>query len=239
MQERRGLCREAERRARAGEMPGAIRAALGVSRGTYARWAMRLGFRQADLYPDRAGAGARVVHPPGPGNYARSGRFYDGLGMPGDHPVQITGEGHPGWTGGIAASRGRDAGRRDGVRDAAAAQVEALSAVELLDKIKTAMAAGKLARVDRWLSALRAQGRRKAQLEELEAAAAAERVEAGELPEGWQPGEHISGPVINTMDQYLLYLHFCVLAKRKKMSREDWEAREAEWARAKAEAPLS
>ncbi len=72
--ERRALSAEAERRARAGEAPGAIRAALGLSTRAYSSWAKLFGFRQCDLNSGRPRPGAPPLHEPGPGGYARSGR---------------------------------------------------------------------------------------------------------------------------------------------------------------------
>lgn len=86
LDQRRELCVEAERRARAGEAPVAIRAALGLSKGSYSQWAKLFGFRQCDLYPGKVRVGAPPLHPPGPGGYVASGRVFRGLpprGAPG------------------------------------------------------------------------------------------------------------------------------------------------------------
>jgi hypothetical protein len=79
LDQRRELCVEAERRARSGEAPGAIRAALGLSKGSYSSWAKLFGFRQCDLFPDKERVGAPPLHPPGPGGYVGSGRVFRGL----------------------------------------------------------------------------------------------------------------------------------------------------------------
>lgn len=164
MDERRALAEEAARRARAGEAPGAIRAALGVSLGTYARWAKQGGFRQADLFPKAAHAGAPTKHKPGPGGYARSGRYYRGEGPPEDSAVRLHGAGHPGWMGGKAASRERYGALRDARRDAYGLEVAGLSPKELLDRVEDALAEGWLSEVDRLMRAWRAQARRMASL---------------------------------------------------------------------------
>lgn len=86
LEQRRRLAAEAERRARAGEAPGAIREALGLTKAAYSNWAKLFGFRQCDLYPDRKRVGAPPLHPPGPGGYVASGRVFRGLpprGAPG------------------------------------------------------------------------------------------------------------------------------------------------------------
>ena len=82
IEQRRQLSAEAERRARAGEAPSAIRAALGVSTRAYSSWAKLFGFRQCDLHPDVPRPGFPPKHPPGPGGYARSGRFLRDLPAP-------------------------------------------------------------------------------------------------------------------------------------------------------------
>ncbi|MCR9080687.1 MAG: hypothetical protein NXH78_16485 [Hyphomonadaceae bacterium] len=66
LDQKRALSVEVERRARAGEAPTAIRAALGLSKQAYARWAKLFGLRQCDLYPDRPQACAPPKHPPAP-----------------------------------------------------------------------------------------------------------------------------------------------------------------------------
>ncbi len=167
MAERRVLCAEAERRARGGEGPVAIRATLGIASSSYARWAKLYGFRLADLYPSIPHIGAAVLHPPGPGGYARSGRFYDGRGLPEDHPAQITGPGHPGWTGGEAASRAKYEARRDGLRDTAQKQVEDLSSEDLLKAVRAALACEEISEADRLLRAWRTKRRREASLDAL------------------------------------------------------------------------
>ena len=57
-EKKRELQAEAERRARAGDAPKTICAALGLTKSIYARWAREQGFRQADLRaeadPDQA-----------------------------------------------------------------------------------------------------------------------------------------------------------------------------------------
>lgn len=79
LEARRALCVEAEFRARAGEAPPAIRAALRLSKASYSQWAKLFGFRQCDLHPDKKRVGAPPLHPPGPGGYVGSGRAFRGL----------------------------------------------------------------------------------------------------------------------------------------------------------------
>lgn len=137
-------------------------------------------------------AGARVSSPAGPGGWIGSGRYTLGLGAAVDHPVRNSGAGHPGWTGGDAASRERYGALRDKRRDELAAEVEGLAAGDLLPRVRERMDAGDYAGADRLLSAWRAKLRREAGLAKLEAAAEAARAAAGTLPEGWQPEDGIS-----------------------------------------------
>lgn len=190
--ERRALCVEVERRARAGEEPVAIRETLGISHKTYSSWAKQFGFRQQDIDPETPRPGARAVLPPGPGGYVKSGRYYRGEGAPEDAAVRITGEGHPGWTGGEGASRARYATLRQEQRDTAARAVEALSPRQLLSRVEAALDAGELTQADRLLFAWRAKARREAGLAALRKAAASagrggEGMASDGLPEDWTP----------------------------------------------------
>ncbi|MEM9937993.1 MAG: hypothetical protein AAF768_04045 [Pseudomonadota bacterium] len=198
-----------------------IRADLGVSYKAYSSWAKLYGFRQEDLFPDQPRAGARVSTPPGPGGYVKSGRYTEGLGLPEDDPRRITGEGHPGWTGGEGASRARYGRLRDGQRDAALAKVAELSAGQLLVAVREALDAGELSAADRLLRAWRAQGRREAGLEALEAAAAAEWADP-ELPEDWRPGDELSLAQLSAMGDYALYVHLCALGGRVAVAECEW-----------------
>ncbi|GAB5459176.1 MAG: hypothetical protein Hens3KO_22060 [Henriciella sp.] len=207
MDQRRALCAEAERRARAGEDPVDIRAALGVSYTTYSRWARQFGFRQADLFPETPRAGAPVSAPPGPGGWVRSGRFYRGLGLPEDHPVSTPGPGHPGWTGGAAVSRQRYSNLRDERRDALAEEVSALSPAALLAKVEAALESGAAAQADRLLRAWRAEMRREAGLDALRQAAgvpvavpAKTGFQPTRLPESWTPDQGLCGLSLKEMD---------------------------------------
>lgn len=175
MPERRALAAECERRARAGVSPVQIREDLGVSYKVYSRWAKLYGFRQEDLFPQQVRAGARVSSPAGPGGWIGSGRYTLGLGAAEDHPVRNSGAGHPGWTGGDAASRERYGALRDTRRDALAVEVEGLAAGDLLPRVRERMEAGDYAGADRLLAAWRAKLRREAGLAKLEAAAEAAR----------------------------------------------------------------
>lgn len=71
LEARQSLAAEVERRARAGEAPKDIRAALGLTVRSYSTWAKLFGFRQCDLFPDKPRAGAPQKLAPGPGGYAR------------------------------------------------------------------------------------------------------------------------------------------------------------------------
>lgn len=202
MDARRALCAQAEQRARAGEAPVAIRAALGLERGTYARWAKLFGFRAGDLSPSIPQAGAALQHPPGPGGYARSGRFYRGEGLPEDHPARAHGAGHPGWTGGEAAARARHGRLRDGQRDAALQAVDGLKAADLLQTVTGALAAGELSEADRLLRAWRAQKRRAIALAALEAEAEGEHEAARRLhlmSDAWTPEDGLGDLTIAEM----------------------------------------
>ena len=173
--ERRALAAEAERRARAGEAPGAIRAALGVSPRAYSSWAKLFGFRQCDLYPGAARPGFPPKHPPGPGGYARSGQLLCELPVPAEDGRRVSGPAHPAWRGGAAASRARYAGLRAQRQADAAAEVAAAgSARGVLERVRAALDAGDIARADRLLAAWRKQGRRAAALAKLEQLAAQE-----------------------------------------------------------------
>ena len=105
LDDRRALAREAERRARAGKAPQDIRAALGLSKMPYQRWAKLFGFRQCDLFPDAPRGGGPAKHPPGPGGYAASGRRFQGLPPAPNDPRFVYGPEHPAWHGGEGAWR--------------------------------------------------------------------------------------------------------------------------------------
>jgi len=173
IEQRQQICLEAERRARAGESPPEIRAALGVSKMSYSRWAKLFGFRQCDLHPGVAQACAPPQHPPGPGGYAYSGRRFRGL-PPGLKDGRfVYGEDHPAWRGGAAAWRQRDLDKRTAKRRAAAEEVAALETpAALLKVVEAAQAEGDLARVDRLLTAWRVATRRDSALTALRQLAA-------------------------------------------------------------------
>lgn len=175
IEQRRALSAEAERRARAGEAPGAIRAALGISRRAYASWAKLFGFRQCDLFPNHVRAGAPPKHPPGPGGYARSGRTLRGMPAAEDDARRIYGPEHPAWRGGPAAARAGYQNLRLSRQEQARAEVAALgSAAEVLQVVNAARAAGDESRADRLLMAWKTQARRARDLATLELAAEAE-----------------------------------------------------------------
>lgn len=207
MDQRRALCAEAERRARAGEAPVDIRAALGISYKAYSSWAKLYGFRQEDLFPDQPRTGARVSTPPGPGGYIKSGRYIEGLGPPEDDPRRITGKGHPGRTGGEAVSRQRYANLRDERRDTLAEEVAALSPAALLAKVEAALETGAAAQADRLMRAWRAETRREAGLEALRQAAGAPAAAPAKtgfqptrLPYSWTPDMGTCGLSLKEMD---------------------------------------
>lgn len=88
IEQRRQLAAEAERRARAGETPTEIAAALGISITTYGRWASLYGFRLSDLKPDHPAG--RGVHPAGTAS-GISGRYMLRQGLGG----RVPGSGRP------------------------------------------------------------------------------------------------------------------------------------------------
>lgn len=148
-----------------------IRAALGLSPQTYARWAKAGGFRQGDLHPQAHRPGAHLSTPAGPGGSARSCRYRKGEGLAPDHPAAQSGAGHPAWRGGVAASRARYGERRDGQRDKAEAEVAERPAAELYLDVLNHLANGDAARADRLMRAWRALQRRQAWLKTLKQAA--------------------------------------------------------------------
>lgn len=175
IEERRALSAEAERRARAGEAPMAIKAALGISARAYSSWAKLFGFRQCDLFPSAKRTGARPKHPPGPGGYARSGRMLRDLPVPAEDARRIYGPDHPAWTGGAAASRARYRGVRLSRQEEARAEIETLdSAKAVLEAVNAARADGDDGHADRLLMAWKARGRRARDLAALQLAADAE-----------------------------------------------------------------
>lgn len=211
MAERRVLAGECERLAWAGVDPVQIRKQLGVSYKAYSRWAKIYGFRQGDVFPERPRAGAPVTTAAGTGGWVGSGRYTLGLGSPDDAAVRITGEGHPGWTGGAAVSRERYGALRDGRRNELAASIAGQTAGDLLREVRDAVAAGDYARADRLLTAWRAQQRRDAGLSALEALVAADEAAAGALPEGWKAGDMVSRAQIGAMDDDALREHVAAL----------------------------
>ncbi len=194
IEERRALSSEAERRARAGEAPKAIRAALGISRRAYSSWAKLFGFRQCDLYPGEKRAGFPQKHPPGPGGYARSGRVFRGLPPAAEDGRHVYGPEHPAWTGGTAAARGRYTQLRDGRKAAARETVERLETAQLiLREVRDALDEGDQTKADRLLAAWKARTRRARDLELLEAAAKAEATAGMTWAERcWAETEHMS-----------------------------------------------
>ena len=85
---RRQLAAEAERRARAGETPTEIPAALGISLTTYGRWAALYGFRVTDLNPNDKRGRAQLQAGTASG---MSGRFMLRQGLGG----RVKGSGRP------------------------------------------------------------------------------------------------------------------------------------------------
>lgn len=191
IEQRRQLSAEVERRARAGEAPSAIRAALGVSTRAYSSWAKLFGFRQCDLHPDAARPGCPPKHPPGPGGYARSGRFLRDLPAPPEDGRRVYGPEHPAWTGGEAASRARYQGLRAQRRADAEAEVAAAgTARDVLDLVEAALEAGETARADQLLAAWRKRTRRDRTLEQLQRQAHGADVEA-ELAEMYRVADAV------------------------------------------------
>ncbi|MDJ0920903.1 MAG: hypothetical protein QNI84_07230 [Henriciella sp.] len=190
--DRRGLAAEAERRARAGEAPAAICAALGLSLTTYRRWAALFGFRLCDLDPEhplaRKGSEARSYP---------SGRFMLQQGLGG----RVPGSGRP--------------PQVDLVR-------EGLDAPgDLLRAVRDALEAGETGLADRLLAAWKAGNRREAGLAALEAAAAAELADES-LPEGWAPGDTVSLAQLSAMGDYELYVHLCGLRGEQPLAESEW-----------------
>ena len=214
MAERRALAGECERLARAGVEPVQIRTELGVSYKAYSRWAKIYGFRQGDVFPETPRAGARVRSAAGAGGWVGSGRYTLGLGPPADHPVRMTGEGHPGWTGGAAASRERYGALRDERRNELADRVARQTAAAVLNDVRDAVEVGDYARADRVLTAWRARQRREAGLAALEGLVAEAAAAAGALPEGWTAGDMVSRVQIGAMDDEALRAHVAALVAR-------------------------
>lgn len=177
LEERHKLAIEAERRARAGDAPKDIRAALGVSQRAYSARAKLFGFRQCDLHPDEKRAGARGVLPPGPGGYARSGRMLRGLpARPGDGR-HVYGPDHPAWRGGEAMTRDRSNLLRVARKAAARREVEILGAAGAVHQaVKAALEAGEVERADHMLAAWAHIRRRRKTLRVLESATETETV---------------------------------------------------------------
>ncbi|MCR9270270.1 MAG: hypothetical protein NXH72_09810 [Hyphomonadaceae bacterium] len=145
IEERRALAAEAERRARAGERPTEIAAALGISLTTYGRWAALFGFRLSDLDPDhKQGRAVLAVGPRG----GPSGRFMLRQGLGG---------------------RVKGSGRPPGI-DLTAEGLTTAKAV--LGAVRAALAGGDRGRADRLIAAWKVQARRARDLAALEAEAA-------------------------------------------------------------------
>jgi hypothetical protein len=214
MPERRALAGECARRARAGEAPPAIRKALGLSYKAYSRWAKLYGFRQGDLFPDGKRAGARVSAAAGPGGWIGSGRYTLGLGAAEDHPVRGSGAAHPAWRGGEAATQERYGKRRESCANALADRVAIMSSEAVLDEVRGALDRGDYVAGDRMLSAWRARQRREAGLAALEALVEADRVAAGQLPEGWKPGDMVWRAQLKAMSEETLRAHVEALIAR-------------------------
>lgn len=171
LEERHALAIEAERRARAGDAPKDIRAALGVSQRAYSSWAKLFGFRQCDLHPDEKRAGAPGVLPPGPGGYARSGRMLRGLPARPDDGRRVYGPDHPAWRGGEAMHRARSNLLRVARKEAARREVEILGAAGAVHAAVTAaLNAGEVERADHMLAAWAHIRRRRKTLRVLETA---------------------------------------------------------------------
>ena len=170
---RRALSAEAERRARAGEAPMDIRVALGISKRAYSNWAKLFGFRQCDLFPNRAAPGAPPKYPPGPGGYAHSGRMFRGLPATEDDGRRVYDENHPSWRGGAAQSRERYSKLRSNRKSEAYEEVEAMgNARAVLEAVKAALESGDRDRADRLISAWKVKARRARDLAALEIQAA-------------------------------------------------------------------
>lgn len=181
LEARQSLAAEVERRARAGEAPKDIRAALGLTVRSYSAWAKLFGFRQCDLFPDKPRAGAPQKLAPGQGGYARSGRVFRGLPPAEDDGRYVSGEDHPAWTGGAGASRTRYNMLRDGRKRTAMDTVEGLtSARQVLEVARAAIEAGDRAEADRLVAGWRSKVRRDKAMTDLERAAADETRAAGE-----------------------------------------------------------
>ena len=142
---RRQLAVEAERRARAGETPTEIAAALGLSLTTYGRWAALYGFRVSDLDPsDKRG---RAQHDAGQAS-GMSGRFMLRQGLGG----RVKGSGRP---------PGIDL-ESEGL----------LTTKAILNAVRDALEAEDRSRADRLIAAWKVKARRTRDLAALEAEAA-------------------------------------------------------------------
>lgn len=144
---RRQLAVEAERRARAGETPTKIAAALGLSLTTYGRWAALYGFRLSDIDPDHKQG--RGQHEAGTAS-GMSGRFMLRQGLGG----RVKGSGRP-----------------------AGIDLEAeglLTTRAILNAVRDALQASDRSRADRLIAAWKVKARRTRDLATLEAEAAEE-----------------------------------------------------------------
>ncbi|GAB5454173.1 MAG: hypothetical protein Hens2KO_04020 [Henriciella sp.] len=144
---RRQLAVEAERRARAGETPTKIAAALGLSLTTYGRWAALYGFRLSDIDPENKQG--RGQHEAGTAS-GMSGRFMLRQGLGG----RVKGSGRP-----------------------AGIDLEAeglLTTRAILNAVRDALQANDRSRADRLIAAWKVKARRTRDLATLEAEAAEE-----------------------------------------------------------------
>lgn len=144
---RRQLAVEAERRARAGETPTKIAAALGLSLTTYGRWAALYGFRLSDIDPDNKQG--RGQHEAGAAS-GMSGRFMLRQGLGG----RVKGSGRP--TGIDLEAEGL------------------LTTRAILNAVRDALQANDRSRADRLIAAWKVKARRTRDLATLEAEAAEE-----------------------------------------------------------------
>lgn len=176
LDQRQALAREAETRARAGQSPNEIRAALGLSKVAYQRWAKLFGFRQCDLYPDLARGGRPATHPPGPGGYVSSGQRFCGRPLSADDPRFVYGPDHPAWRGGTAAWRQRDLDKRSARRSAIEQEFDQFESIAALQcAVLEALDAGDKRRADQLLAAWQREQRRERALMALDIAVEKER----------------------------------------------------------------
>lgn len=150
IERRRELAAEAEHRARSGETPKQICAALGLTPSTYWRWAKLFGFRRGDLNP--ADPKSRTRLPKGKGDRGATGAY-------------VLAEGRGGRVRPAGPARRIDLDG-EGLKTAGT----------VLEAVEAALEDGDTIRADRLIAAWRAEKRRKTAVSALEQ----EAIETGE-----------------------------------------------------------